>query len=253
VNLNRSLLLKAVVAVGLCVVIWNLTSRLRVDRSRAASPSLSVTPARLMIAPRGETEKQRETSFKISNHGSNPVTISRIETSCMCTSLVNLDGKNLLPGAELEVPITVDIPQYGFKSVNIRVFSSDSAAPVTVYVDVNGVNKLPVILDVTPKDAIFFDLADREQITQGEVKTRERISDKNWIESFHASDKNLQILIDKVITQTDDDNLFVDRTYLIRFKWATFPETRDFHFRYWPVDQDSTELPFLGFVDGNLK
>lgn len=102
----------------------------------------------------------------LTNLASEPVTISKVTTSCHCTIPTDLSGHVLQPGETVELAATLEAGKYpGAQQRQVRVFAEGYAVPMQVYVVAQvsyGVAANPVFIDAFQKKAgeIVFESVD---------------------------------------------------------------------------------------------
>lgn len=187
---------------------------------------VSITPPLIDFGAIKPGSRQKG-EFKIKNNGTTAVKIESAFPSCKCTTLSDLAGKEIMPGAELVLSASLDAPRTPGEK-DAKVFVTIAGSPQPLVAKMQGVVQLPLL--VTPS---FIDAL--------KGKTR------GVVEISNPTKKPFHILsCDGQSPQFVDFDPSKDAardTYRVRWDFSLVPDGR--LQQWWCVETDVQDCPII--------
>ena len=119
-----------VLMIGLAILAGGLGSR-RFSRATDGVKDISLSP-KVFDFGKARQGQTLEHEFRLSNGGAVAIVITRVESSCSCTTTENLEGRTIAPGSAIDVPVSIKTgPGDGFESGQITLYFRSAVGPDT--------------------------------------------------------------------------------------------------------------------------
>jgi len=177
----RTIFRRSIGVIGLCLCLTAQASTLTWDR----------TEVRMELQPH-ETEAQAV--YTVTNNGTDPLRMDRLETSCGCT-LAKIDRKILRTGESARITAIFNKgKRQGKNHTTVKVYMEGKSEPVAV---LHMVVRIPLLVEATPRILYW---------KSGSLQTEQQIHlalDRRYMDRLTAVDYDRQRLT--VIQESDPD------------------------------------------------
>jgi hypothetical protein len=141
-----------------------------------------------------ESEHPREVKFRLRNQTRKNVRIGAMQSSCSCTVAKPPNKKNLEPGDEVEVGMSVSVPASGEQTATITIETDCEQTPtIVLLVTARGTPMKPPYISIQPKEIRVLVQGDTTAVAEIFVDTVESTTDFQWLSDFSASDSQISI------------------------------------------------------------
>jgi hypothetical protein len=142
-----------------------------VKRSSQSRGTLSLAHNTITVTAQDQSERVRVVEAEVTNTGVKPVTITRITSSCGCTTPQLPSGTTILPGRSMRLPVRLQLPAAGERKGSRVVIETadDKSDPVEVRFELVGYTLKPPYI-VSQPERITLSTSDPSQRCIGRLR-----------------------------------------------------------------------------------
>lgn len=165
----------------------------------STNANVAFVPSKMSVR---ESDVNDGVSVTLKNMGSQAVTIQRVTSSCGCTVTRKFAATILEPGKLLEIPLSVDLPEYGTKEVVVtaHIDSAISHNPDIRLRLEGGAPERPQLIRVPSSVTITGSIPGERATKNLWITTIEKTS-QPWLQNLSSPDPTIQIKLLKVETE----------------------------------------------------